>query len=150
VVFAGIVGSVLVDVVGRFESVEVIYTMSRTTRPTGHLQVGAERKGGERAYYAFWRDEHGVRAAKCLGPAHVRDSGRGPLDLTVAPNGHIVVASEFPFGAPDAVTSAREYDAATGELVRVFAAVQLPATGRAEESIQMRWEEGSHDLLDFA
>jgi integrase len=50
--------------------------VSRTTRPTGHLQVRAEGKGGERAYYAFWRDEHGVRGAKCLGPAHVRDSGR--------------------------------------------------------------------------
>ena len=50
--------------------------MSRTTRPTGHLQVRAEGKGGERAYYAFWRDEHGVRGAKCLGPAHVRDAGR--------------------------------------------------------------------------
>ena len=50
--------------------------MSRTTRPTGHLQVRAEGRGGERAYYAFWRDEHGMRSAKCLGPAHVRDSGR--------------------------------------------------------------------------
>ena len=50
--------------------------MSRTTRPTGHLQVRAEGKGGERAYYAFWRDEQDVRGAKCLGPAHVRDSGR--------------------------------------------------------------------------
>jgi integrase len=50
--------------------------MSRTTRPTGHLQVRAEGRGGERAYYAFWRDEHGARGAKCLGPAHVRDSGR--------------------------------------------------------------------------
>lgn len=50
----------------------------------------------------------------------VTDPELSPLDLTVAPNGHIVVASEFPFGAPDAVTSVREYDAATGELVRVF------------------------------
>lgn len=62
--------------VGRFESEGVIDTVSRTTRPTGHLQVRAEGKGGQRAYYAFWRDEQGVRAAKCLGPAHVRDSGR--------------------------------------------------------------------------
>jgi DNA-binding beta-propeller fold protein YncE len=50
----------------------------------------------------------------------VTDPELSPLDLTVAPNGHIVVASEFPFGAPDAVTSVREYDAATGQLVRVF------------------------------
>src|ERR1019366_6215586 len=66
------------EFVGRFESEEVIDTVSRTTRPTGHLQVRAEGRGGERAYYAFWRDEHGVRSAKCLGPAHVRDSGRPP------------------------------------------------------------------------
>jgi hypothetical protein len=44
-----------------------------------------------------------------------------PIDLTVAPKGHIVVSSEFPSGASDAVTSVREYDAATGQLVRVFA-----------------------------
>ena len=50
----------------------------------------------------------------------VTDAELSPLDLTVAPNGHIVVASEFPFGAPDAVTSIREYDAATGQLMRVL------------------------------
>jgi hypothetical protein len=50
----------------------------------------------------------------------VTDPELSPLDLTVAPNGHILVASEFPFGAPDAVTSVREYDAATGQLVRVL------------------------------
>jgi len=31
-----------------------------------------------------------------------------------------VVASEWPFGAPDAVSSVREYDPLTGQLVRVF------------------------------
>ena len=51
----------------------------------------------------------------------VADPELSPLDLTIAPNGHIVVASEFPFGAPDAVTTVREYDATTGRLVRVFA-----------------------------
>jgi DNA-binding beta-propeller fold protein YncE len=50
----------------------------------------------------------------------VADTELSPLDLTIAPNGHIVVASEFPFGAPDAVTTVREYDPATGRLVRVF------------------------------
>jgi hypothetical protein len=44
-----------------------------------------------------------------------------PLDLKVAPNGNIVVASESPFGTPGAVTSVREYDPATGQLVRVLA-----------------------------
>jgi len=33
-----------------------------------------------------------------------------PLDVTLAHNGHIVVARECPFGASDAVTSVREYD----------------------------------------
>ena len=51
----------------------------------------------------------------------VADPELSPLDLTIAPNGHIVVASEFPFGARDAVATVREYDAATGRLVRVFA-----------------------------
>jgi hypothetical protein len=42
------------------------------------------------------------------------------LDLTLAPNGNIVTNSEVPSGSQDAVTSAREYDARTGKLVRVF------------------------------
>jgi DNA-binding beta-propeller fold protein YncE len=50
----------------------------------------------------------------------VTDPELGPLDLTVAPNGHIVVASERPFGAPDALTSVREYDPTTGALLRVL------------------------------
>jgi hypothetical protein len=50
----------------------------------------------------------------------VRDPALSPLDLAVAPNGNIVVSSEHPFGAPDAATTIREYDAADGRLVRVF------------------------------
>src|SRR5580700_6926245 len=37
----------------------------------------------------------------------VEDSELSPLDLTVAPNGNVVVSSEHPFGAPDAVTTVR-------------------------------------------
>jgi hypothetical protein len=48
-----------------------------------------------------------------------RDSDLSPLDLTLAPHGHIVVASECPFGSPGALTSVREYDSGTGKLVRV-------------------------------
>jgi hypothetical protein len=51
----------------------------------------------------------------------VTDPELSPLDLAIAPNGNIVVSSERPFGAPDAVTTVREYDAAHGHLVRVFA-----------------------------
>jgi DNA-binding beta-propeller fold protein YncE len=51
----------------------------------------------------------------------VTDPELSPLDLAIAPNGNIVVSSERPFGAPDAVTTVREYDAVDGHLVRVFA-----------------------------
>jgi hypothetical protein len=57
---------------------------------------------------------------KVLEPRFVADTGLSPLDLTIAPNGNLVVSSECPFGAADAVTSVREYDAARGRLVRVF------------------------------
>src|ERR1700723_4708353 len=50
----------------------------------------------------------------------VSDPDLSPLDLAIAPNGNIVVASEHPFGAADAVTSVREYDTTDGHLVRVF------------------------------
>jgi hypothetical protein len=50
----------------------------------------------------------------------VTDRELSPLDLTLAPNGHIVVASEYRFGASGAVTSVREYDPATGQPLRVF------------------------------
>jgi hypothetical protein len=48
------------------------------------------------------------------------DPNLSPLDLIVAPNGNIIVSSERPFGAPDAVTTVREYDPESGGLVRVF------------------------------
>jgi hypothetical protein len=57
----------------------------------------------------------------------VADPDLSPLDLAIAPNGNIVVSSERPFGAVDAVTSVREYDLTDGHLVRVFS-----PNGRAE------------------
>lgn len=50
----------------------------------------------------------------------VQDPVLSPLDLTIAPNGNVVVSSEHPFGASDAVTTVREYDRATGRLVRAL------------------------------
>jgi hypothetical protein len=50
----------------------------------------------------------------------VRDPELSPLDLAVAPNGNIVVSSEHPFGAANAVTTIREYDHADGRLARVL------------------------------
>jgi DNA-binding beta-propeller fold protein YncE len=50
----------------------------------------------------------------------VRDPELSPLDLAIAPNGNIVVSSEHPFGAANAVTTIREYGHADGRLVRVL------------------------------
>jgi DNA-binding beta-propeller fold protein YncE len=55
----------------------------------------------------------------------VEDPELSPLDLIVAPNGNVLVSSERPFGALDAVTTVREYDSETGQLVRVFSASRL-------------------------
>jgi DNA-binding beta-propeller fold protein YncE len=55
-----------------------------------------------------------------LTPRLVTDPELSPLDLKIAPSGNIVVASEWPFGAPGAVPSIREYDPLTGQLIRVF------------------------------
>jgi hypothetical protein len=70
---------------------------------------------GDNTIVAF--DRQGMMRPRRL----VTDAELSPLDLTIAPSGNIVVSSEFPFGASDAVPSVREYDAATGQLVRVFA-----------------------------
>jgi DNA-binding beta-propeller fold protein YncE len=67
------------------------------------------------------------RSGTVRAPRLVTDPKLSPLDLKLAPNGNIVVASEWPFGAPDAVTSVREYDMATGQLVRVL--VPEPSAG---------------------
>ena len=53
----------------------------------------------------------------------VEDPELSPLDLTIAPNGNVVVSSEHPFGAPDALTTVREYDRTDGCLVGVLAPV---------------------------
>jgi DNA-binding beta-propeller fold protein YncE len=61
------------------------------------------------------------RSGTLRTPRLVTDPELSPLDLKVAPNGNIMVASERPFGAADAVSSVREYDPASGQLVRVLA-----------------------------
>jgi DNA-binding beta-propeller fold protein YncE len=80
-----------------------------------YLASGAAPSGkGDNTIVVF--DRSGTLRASRL----VTDPELSPLDLKLAPNGNIVVASEWPFGAPDAVTSVREYDPATGQLVRVL------------------------------
>jgi hypothetical protein len=63
----------------------------------------------------------GFAPGKFLQPSRlVADPELSPLDLAITPEGNIVVSSERPFGAVEAVTSIREYDATDGHLVRVF------------------------------
>ena len=59
-------------------------------------------------------------AGGAINPQFVRDPELSPLDLLLAPNGDLLVASEYPFGAVQAVTTIRQYDSDTGQLVRVF------------------------------
>jgi DNA-binding beta-propeller fold protein YncE len=86
--------------------------------PDGRLYLASGvGPSGEGANTIVVFDRDGAPRAQRL----VTDPELSPLDLTLAPNGHIVVASECPFGAPDALTSVREYDSGTGKLIRVFA-----------------------------
>jgi DNA-binding beta-propeller fold protein YncE len=79
------------------------------------LASGIGPKGaGDNTIVAFTPGE-------CDKPSRLsNDPELSPLDLAVAPNGNIVVSSEHPFGAANAITSVREYDAGDGHLVRVF------------------------------
>jgi DNA-binding beta-propeller fold protein YncE len=71
---------------------------------------------GDNTIVAFAQGQH-------LNPSLlVSDPELSPLDLTVAPNGNIVVSSEHPFGSTDAITSVREYGASDGHLIRVLSA----------------------------
>lgn len=76
--------------------------------------IGPDGKG-DNTIVAFSADR--ARAVRL-----VEDPEPSPLDLAVAPNRNVVVSSERPFGASDAVTTVREYDPDSGRLVRVFSA----------------------------
>ena len=69
---------------------------------------------GENTIKVFDADGH------LLVPRLVEDSQLSPLDLSIAPNGNIVVSCEWPFGGRDAISSVREYDSTSGRLVRIF------------------------------
>lgn len=80
-----------------------------------YLSSGVGPSGAGDNTIAVFDRSHTLRV-----PRLVDDPELSPLDLTIAPNGNIVVASEWPFGSPDATATIREYDPATGKLVRVF------------------------------
>jgi hypothetical protein len=50
------------------------------------------------------------------------DDAMSPLDLAIAPEGNVLVSSEFPFGSRAAAASVREYDGRSGMLARIFSA----------------------------
>jgi DNA-binding beta-propeller fold protein YncE len=85
--------------------------------PDGNLYLasGIGPSGeGENTIAVF--DQHGALRTARL----VDDPELSPLDLTIAPNGNIVVASESPYGSPYAKASIREYHPLTGQLVRAL------------------------------
>jgi len=51
-------------------------SMGSTTTHTGYLAVRQLKGSRTRVYYAYWRDSHGTKHGRRLGPAHVRDTGR--------------------------------------------------------------------------
>jgi hypothetical protein len=94
--------------------------VSRCRRKTLFLASGIGPNGeGDNAIIAF---SPGERMRYSL---LVSDPELSPLDLAIAPNGNIIVSSEHPFGAGDAVTTIREYVPADGHLARVFSADRL-------------------------
>ena len=86
------------------------------------LASGTGPKGeGDNTIIAFAAGDY------LLSSWRVEDAVLSPLDLAVAPNGNILVSSEYSFGASDAVTTVREYHATDGHLVRVFSPNGLAA-----------------------
>jgi len=94
------------------------------------LDPGGAEFGPDGRYYVTVRRQRTICAMPAAldrdggtvrTPRLVTDPKLSPLDLKLAPNGNIVVVSEWPFGTPDAVPSVREYDPVTGQLVRVLA-----------------------------
>lgn len=96
------------------------------------------------------------RDGQLRNPQLVADPELSPLDLTIAPSGHLVISSEFPFGSAAATPTIREYDPSTGSLVRVLTpdpAVNFarPRGLRFSSEGQLYWVGLNHVLaFDFA
>jgi hypothetical protein len=96
----------------------VTFPRGLAVAPTGELYLasGTDPVTGEGQNTILRFTEDG----KFDGTFKVEDPRLSPTDTEVAPSGNLLSASEFPFKSPDAVTTVREYDKATGKLVRVF------------------------------
>jgi hypothetical protein len=69
----------------------------------------------------FSRDSR-IADPRGLGIDQIYSSELSPLDLAIAPNRNIIVSSERPFGAANALTGVRQCEPTDGHLVRVFSA----------------------------
>ena len=90
-----------------------------------YLASGATPSGGGDNTIAVFG-----RVGTLCTPGLVTDPELSPLDLAIALSGNIVVSSERPLGAADAVMGVREYDPATGALVRVLMPPRPAGFGR--------------------
>ena len=93
--------------------------------PTGFTTVRSGKKGS-RFYYAYWRDADG-RHGQCLGPAHVKDSGRRTA------RGAVVWRTGD--GRPPTPEHLTPKDA-TAALRAILAAAPRTAVERAERSLE--------------
>jgi integrase len=109
---------------------EVYRHMSGASRPTGHLQVRLDKRGGGRSYYAFWYDQHGERGGRRLGPAHVRDSGR-----RTARGAIVWRAGNGPRPTPEHLTP-RDAEARLATILRELeAVVELPEADEQQATL---------------
>ena len=76
------------------------------------------------------------RSGTLRTPRLVTDPELSPLDLKLAPNGNIMAASEWPFGAADAVVERARIHPATGQLVRVLLPWSAPSDFRRPRGLR--------------
>jgi hypothetical protein len=107
--------------------------MSTTGKPRGHLQVKGGKNGRRRAFYAFWWDAEG-KHGRCLGPAHVRDTGRRTARKAV-----IWRAGDGPKPTPEHVTP-KEAEDLLDDILRDAETIgqkgTRPSTGTLRETLE--------------
>lgn len=97
--------------------------------PTGFTSIRSGRKG-RRYYYAYWRDADG-RHGQCLGPAHVKDSGRRTL------RGAIVWrAADGPLPSQEHLTPKMAAERLTMILAAAPRAFEERSTGTLQDAVE--------------